>query len=44
MGTPWSFAADNTTRFSYHAGIGVQGLLAEHFLLGLEARESASRP
>jgi OOP family OmpA-OmpF porin len=35
---PWSFAADKTTRFSYNGGIGVQGLLAEHFLLGLEAR------
>jgi OOP family OmpA-OmpF porin len=37
--SPWSFATDKTTRFSYHAGIGVQTPLAEHFLLGLEARE-----
>jgi OOP family OmpA-OmpF porin len=39
VGTPWSFAGDNTTRFSYHGGIGVQEPLAEHFLLGIEARE-----
>ena len=35
---PWSFSSEKTTRFSYNAGVGVQGLLAEHFLLGLEAR------
>jgi len=35
---PWSFAADRTTRFSYNGGIGVQGLLAENFMLGVEAR------
>jgi len=35
---PWSFSGEKTTRFSYNAGIGVQGRLAEHFLLGLEAR------
>jgi OmpA-OmpF porin, OOP family len=35
---PWSFASDRTTRFSYNGGIGVQGLLAENFMLGLEAR------
>ena len=39
VGTPWSFASDNTTRFSYHGGIGLQEPLAEHFLLGIEARE-----
>jgi OOP family OmpA-OmpF porin len=39
VGTPWSFATDNTTRFSYLGGIGVQAALADHFLLGLEARE-----
>ena len=36
---PWSFSTEKTTRFSYNGGIGVQGQLAEHFLLGLEARE-----
>jgi len=39
VGSPWSFATDTTTRFSYHAGIGVQTALPEHFMLGLEARE-----
>ena len=36
--TPWSFSTGRTTRFSYNAGVGVQGLLAEHFFIGLEAR------
>ena len=36
--TPWSFSTGTTTRFSYNAGVGVQGLLTEHFLLGVEAR------
>jgi OmpA-OmpF porin, OOP family len=35
---PWSFAADTTTRLSYNGGIGAQRLLADNFLLGLEAR------
>lgn len=35
---PWSFASDTTTRFSYNGGIGAQRLLADNFLLGLEAR------
>jgi outer membrane protein OmpA-like peptidoglycan-associated protein len=39
VGTPWSFSNGNTTRLSYHAGIGVQQPLSDHFLLGLEARE-----
>ena len=36
--TPWSFASDKTTRFSYNGGIGVQGLLTGNLMLGLEAR------
>lgn len=36
--TPFSFSNGYTTRFSYHAGAGVQGHLGENFLLGLEAR------
>jgi len=36
--TPWSFSTGKTTRFSYNAGVGVQGLMADHFMLGLEAR------
>jgi len=39
VGTPWSFATDKTTRFSYLGGIGIQTAPADHFLLGLEARE-----
>lgn len=35
---PWSFATGTTTRLSYHGGLGVQGLLGEHLLLGLEGR------
>jgi len=35
---PWSFASDTTTRLSYNGGIGAQRLLADNFLLGLEAR------
>jgi OmpA-OmpF porin, OOP family len=38
VATPWSFSKDTTTRFSYHAGVGVQTFLNESFLLGLEAR------
>ncbi|BDU74219.1 OmpA family protein [Mesoterricola silvestris] len=36
--TPFSFSNGYTTRFSYHAGAGVQGHFGENFLLGLEAR------
>jgi OmpA-OmpF porin, OOP family len=37
--TPWSFSSSKTTRFSYNGGLGVQGRLADNFLLGVEARE-----
>jgi len=36
---PFSYSSDSTNRFSYHAGIGLQAVAAEHFLVGLEARE-----
>jgi outer membrane protein OmpA-like peptidoglycan-associated protein/opacity protein-like surface antigen len=35
---PFSQGPDTTTRFSYHGGLGVMTLPAEHFLLGLEGR------
>lgn len=36
--TPWSFSTGKTTRLSANAGVGLQGRLAEHLLLGFEAR------
>jgi OOP family OmpA-OmpF porin len=38
VGNPWSFASDPTIRFSYHGGLGVQIVPAEHFLVGVEGR------
>ncbi len=35
---PWSYKEGTTTRLSFNGGIGVQGNLAEHLLLGFEAR------
>ncbi len=38
LGSPWSGGPDATTRFSYHGGLGVQMVPAEHFLVGVEGR------
>lgn len=38
LGKPFSFRDGNTTRLSWHGGLGVQTVPAEHFLLGVEGR------
>ncbi len=38
VASPWSLKGDSTTRFNYHAGVGVQAHLAENFIGSLEAR------
>ena len=47
LGQPFSFTSGETTRFSYHGGLGVQTMPAEHFLVGVEGRairiDTASR-
>ena len=35
---PWSQTDKSTTRFQYHAGVGVQGFIAEHLMASAEAR------
>jgi len=36
--SPYSGKSDATTRFNYHAGLGVMGKLAENFMLDLSAK------
>src|SRR5512133_1165992 len=36
--SPYSGKSDATTRLNYHAGLGVMGKLAEHFMLDLSAK------
>jgi OOP family OmpA-OmpF porin len=38
LGQPFSFRNGDTTRFSYHGGLGLQTFPSEHFLLGVEGR------
>ena len=38
VATPYSLAADATTRLSFHGGIGIQGFLGQHLFTSLEAR------
>jgi OOP family OmpA-OmpF porin len=38
LATPFSQSDSSTTRFSYHGGLGVMALPAEHLMVGLEGR------
>lgn len=38
VGSPYSTKSESTTRFNYHAGLGVMGKVADNFLLDLGAK------
>lgn len=38
VGSPYSGKSEATTRFNYHAGLGLMGKLAENFMLDLSAK------